>query len=155
MTSKDQDNLSKIYNESSFYGISLSNDKEQLADYQHPNAASPALTFSKTANGPGAGKHTSVMGAPGYHSNEETVSSSIKYKVGDIIFGKLDWGGEDIPNFYKIDKVHSKGIFSFVSWYKPNNFLEGEWVEEPTIWKDSEDLDEGVAAGNIVIYSKL
>ena len=153
--SKDQYNLVKIYNESSFYGISLSNDKEQLADYQHPNAAPSPLTFAKTANGPGAGKHTSVVGAPGYHSNEENVPSSIKYKVGDIIFGKLNWDGEDIPNFYKIDKVHNEGLFSFVSWYKPNTFLEGEWVEEPTIWKNSEDLDEDVAAGNIVIYSKL
>lgn len=154
MMSKDQDNLSKIYRESSYYGISLSNDKEQLADYQHPNAATPSLTFSKTANGPGAGKHTSVTGGPGYHSNEESKSSN-KYKVGDIIFGKLDWGGEDIPNFYKIETVSNTGIFSFVSWYKPNSFLEGEWVEESTIWKNSEDLDEDVAAGNIVIYSKM
>ena len=153
--SKDQDNLVKIYRESSFYGIPLTNDKEQLADYQHPNTSSPALTFLKTANGPSAGEHTSVTGGPGYHSNEEDIHTPAKYKVGDIIFGKLDWGGEDIPNFYKIDKVHSEGIFSFVSWYKPNTFLEGEWVEEPTIWKNSEDLDEDIAAGNITIYSKL
>jgi hypothetical protein len=153
MNREDQANISKLCNEG--FNMYTSNKKEQLADYQHPNAAPPTLTFSKTANGPGSGKHTPVMGGPGYHSNEENVPSSNKYKVGDIIFGKLDWGGEDVPNFYKIDKVGSKGIFSFVSWYKPNTFLEGQWVEEPTIWKNSEDLDEDIAAGNITIYSKL
>ena len=154
--SKDQDNLSKIYSETSFYGIPLSNDKEQLADYQHPNSATPALTFSKTANGPGAGKHTAVRGGPGYHSNEEDTSNRVnyKYKVGDIIFGKLD-PDDDISNFYKIDKLHDQGIFSFVSWYRPNSFLEGGWVEESTIWKNSEDLDEDVSAGNIIIYRQL
>lgn len=128
MGSRDQENITKIYLES-FYGISNTNDHNQLANWQHPHAATPGLTFSKTANGPGAGKHTSVHGGPGYHSNEEDTAQP-DLGVGDFLFGQMEWGksGEIISGVFKIVKIEGSHVHLQI--HTSNKFLQGEWLNE-------------------------
>ena len=101
MNREDQANISKIYTEG--FNMNTSNKKEQLADYQHPNAAPPALTFRKTANGPGAAKHSPVAGSPGYHSNEESAEVSDEKHIKALEDGCRnlidEWKKRDIGSY--------------------------------------------------------
>jgi hypothetical protein len=97
MNREDQANISKLYKEG-FY-MNTSNKKDQLAKYQHPNAAPPALTFSKTANGPGAGKHYPVT----HSSNEESAEVSDKEYIKALEDGCKnlidEWEKRDIGSY--------------------------------------------------------